>query len=73
MGLPEPETQGHASAQGARVAAERGDLHGAITTHLAGGMEWTADMLVSMEERIIALEKAAPLGYEPPEPRERSD
>ncbi len=64
MGLPKPETQGHASAQGARVAVERGDVAGAVSTHLAHG---TADVLVTLEARVAALEAwAEERGYEPP-------
>lgn len=37
MSLPEPDAQGHASAQGAGVALDRDDPEGAIR-HLAHGM-----------------------------------
>lgn len=55
MSLPEPETEGHASAQGARVALERGEVQGAIE-HLAFGLEWTAGVLFALEARVTALE-----------------
>ena len=55
MSLPEPATIGHAAAQRASVALERGEMESAIK-QLAGGVAWTADMLVALEQRVIALE-----------------
>ncbi|HEY4278630.1 MAG TPA: hypothetical protein VGM91_10440 [Conexibacter sp.] len=67
MSLPEPETQGHAAAQGARVAVERGNLDSAVSSHLAGGIAWAADEIVELYQRVAALEQwAAERGYTPP-------
>ena len=67
MGLPERDTHGHGAAKGASAAAERGDLEGAITGHLAPGMRWTSDMIFMLETRVASLEAwAAEQGYAPP-------
>jgi hypothetical protein len=53
--MDEPETQGHGAARGARFAAENGNLDRAIG-HLAGGVSWSADTLLMLEQRLIAVE-----------------
>jgi hypothetical protein len=69
----EPATEGHGAARGARFAAENDNLDRAVG-HLARGVGWTSDMIVMLEQRVVALEAwAQARGYEVPDIPDRND